>query len=50
MFCGDFCDHGNERSVSVNLESQALYSVHMLGFSNYGEECGRACFGLNSFI
>lgn len=45
-FCGDFCDHGNERSVSINLDSQALYGVHILGFSNYGEGCGRACIGL----
>jgi len=31
-FCDDFCDNGNERSVSINVDSQAFCGVHMLGF------------------
>jgi hypothetical protein len=51
FFCGACCDHGKERSVSKNLESQALYGVHtcILGFSNYGEGCGRACIGFTVY-
>ena len=29
FFCGAFCDHGKERSVSINLESQALWRSYI---------------------
>lgn len=48
-FYGDFFDHGNERSVSMNLDTQALYGVRILCFSNYGEGCGRTCIGLTIY-